>query len=101
MLRAVVVTGVALTLAVPAANALAQSNYPSRPVRIVVPYAPGGGTDINARNVAPKLHDLWRQTVVIDNRPGGNAMIGADIVAKATPDGHTILLSTSSEIVTV
>ena len=101
MLRAVVVTGVALTLAVPAANALAQSNYPSRPVRIVVPYAPGGGTDINARNVAPKLHDLWRQTVVIDNWPGGNAMIGADIVAKATPDGHTILLSTSSEIVTV
>ncbi len=101
MLRAVVVTGVALTLAVPAANALAQSNYPSRPVRIVVPYAPGGGTDINARNVAPKLHDLWRQTVVIDNRLGGNAMIGADIVAKATPDGHTILLSTSSEIVTV
>ena len=101
MLRAVVVTGVALTLAVPAANALAQSNYPSRPVRIVVPYALGGGTDINARNVAPKLHDLWRQTVVIDNRLGGNAMIGADIVAKATPDGHTILLSTSSEIVTV
>ena len=72
-----------------------------RPVRIVVPYAPGGRTDINARNVAPKLNDLWRQSVVIDNRPGGNAMIGADIVAKAAPDGHTILLSTSSEIVTV
>jgi tripartite-type tricarboxylate transporter receptor subunit TctC len=81
--------------------AVAQANYPSRPVRIVVPYAPGGGTDINARNVAPKLTERWKQTVVIDNRPGGNAMIGADIVAKATPDGHTILLSTSSEIVTV
>ena len=79
----------------------AQADYPSRPVRIVVPYAPGGGTDINARNVAPKLTELWHQSVVIDNRPGGNAMIGADIVAKAAPDGYTMLLSTSSEIVTV
>ena len=79
----------------------AQTHYPVRPVRIVVPYAPGGGTDINARNVAPKLTERWKHTVVIDNRPGGNAMIGADIVAKAAPDGHTILLSTSSEIVTV
>jgi tripartite-type tricarboxylate transporter receptor subunit TctC len=91
--------GAVISCVVPAA--VAQSNYPSRPVRIVVPYAPGGGTDINARNVAPKLTERWKQTVVIDNRPGGNAMIGADIVAKATPDGHTILLSTSSEIVTV
>jgi tripartite-type tricarboxylate transporter receptor subunit TctC len=82
----------------PSAN---QAAYPQRPVRIVVPYAPGGGTDINARNVAPRLTERWKQTVVIDNRPGGNAMIGADIVAKAAPDGHTLLLSTSSEIVTV
>jgi tripartite-type tricarboxylate transporter receptor subunit TctC len=79
----------------------AESNFPARPVRIVVPYAPGGGTDINARNVAPRLSERWKQTVVIDNRPGGNAMIGADIVAKAAPDGHTLLLSTSSEIATV
>ena len=79
----------------------AEATFPQRPVRIVVPYAPGGGTDINARNVAPKLTERWKHTVVIDNRPGGNAMIGADIVAKATPDGHTILLSTSSEIATV
>ena len=94
-----IVIGTALaTFAVPGASA--QSNYPSRPVRIVVPYAPGGGTDINARNVAPKLTERWNQTVVIDNRPGGNAMIGADIVAKATPDGYTVLLSASSEIVT-
>lgn len=101
MSRWLFVMGIVGTLGVTAAGVQAQSHYPSRPVRIVVPYAPGGGTDINARNVAPKLHDLWRQTVVIDNRPGGNAMIGADIVAKAAPDGHTILLSTSSEIVTV
>ena len=101
MVRFFALTGIATTLSVLPVCVHAQHNYPLRPVRIVVPYAPGGGTDINARNVAPKLHDLWRQTVVIDNRPGGNAMIGADIVAKAAPDGHTILLSTSSEIVTV
>jgi tripartite-type tricarboxylate transporter receptor subunit TctC len=82
------------------AAAVAQANYPSRPVRIVVPYAPGGGTDINARNVAPRLTERWGQTVVIDNRPGGNAMIGTDIVAKAAPDGYTVLMSASSEIVT-
>ena len=95
------VIGIAL-LAVGAfsAAAQAQTNYPSRPVRIVVPYAPGGGTDINARNVALRLTDRWGQTVVIDNRPGGNAMIGADIVAKAAPDGYTVLMSASSEIVT-
>ncbi len=90
-----------MALAAFAAAAQTQTNYPARPVRIVVPYAPGGGTDINARNVAPKLTERWGQTVVVDNRPGGNAMIGADIVAKAAPDGHTILLSTSSEIATV
>ena len=84
-----------------ACSATAQTQYPVRAVRVVVPYAPGGGTDINARNVAPKLSERWKQSVVVDNRPGGNAMIGADIVAKAAPDGHTILLSTSSEIVTV
>lgn len=87
-------------LAMTVFGAQAQSNYPSRPVRIVVPYAPGGGTDINARNIAPKLQERWGQTVVVDNRPGGNAMIGADIVAKATPDGYTVLLSASSEMVT-
>lgn len=78
----------------------AQSNYPARPIRIVVPYAPGGGTDINARQVQPKLQERWGQTAVVDNRPGGNAMIGADIVAKAAPDGYTVLMSASSEIAT-
>lgn len=98
--QAVAVIAASLCVAAPSRAADSMS-YPVRPVRIVVPYAPGGGTDINARNVAPKLAERWRQSVVIDNRPGGNAMIGADIVAKAAPDGHTILLSTSSEIVTV
>ncbi len=96
----------ALTVTAAMASALvslpvsAQGNYPSRPVRIVVPYAPGGGTDINARQVQPKLFERWGHTPVIDNRPGGNAMIGADIVAKAAPDGYTVLMSASSEIAT-
>lgn len=90
----------AVALAGWCAVAAAQSSYPSRPIRIVVPYAAGGGTDINARNVAPKLTERWGQSVVIDNRPGGNAQIGTEIVARAVPDGHTILFSASSEIVT-
>ena len=78
----------------------AQPDYPKRPIRIVVPYSVGGGTDINARSVAPKLAERWGQQIVVDNRPGGNAIIGTDIVAKAVPDGHTILFSASSEIAT-
>ncbi len=82
-----------------ATHAQAQS-YPNRSVRIIVPYAAGGGTDINARPVAQKLTERWGQSVVVDNRPGGNAMIGADAVAKAAPDGYTLLFHASSEIVT-
>ena len=82
-----------------AATAAAQP-YPNRPVRIIVPYAAGGGTDLNARPVAQKLTERWGQSVVVDNRPGGNAMIGSDAVAKAAPDGYTLLFHASSEIVT-
>ncbi|MEO7728323.1 MAG: tripartite tricarboxylate transporter substrate binding protein [Burkholderiales bacterium] len=81
------------------AMAAAQS-YPNRPVRIIVPYAAGGGTDLNARPVAQKLTERWGQSVVVENRSGGNAMIGTDAVAKAPPDGYTILFHASSEIVT-
>jgi tripartite-type tricarboxylate transporter receptor subunit TctC len=90
--------GVAFALC--AAAAPAQQDYPQRPIRVVVPYAAGGGTDINARSVAPRLTERWGQTVVIDNRPGGNAQIGTEIVARAAPDGYTLLFSASSEIVT-
>lgn len=74
--------------------------YPNRTVRFIVPYAPGGGTDLNARPVAQKLTERWGQSVVVDNRPGGNAGIGTDLVAKSTPDGYTLLFHASSEIVT-
>ncbi len=95
---AAALAAVALAAGVP--PAAAQQNYPQRPVRVVVPYAPGGGTDINARSIAPILIEQFGQQVVVDNRPGGNAIIGTNIVAKAAPDGYTVLFSASSEIVT-
>jgi len=68
------------------------SAYPSQPLRIVVPYPAGGATDTLARLVATKLQESWRQTVVVENKPGASGTIGNDMVAKAPRDGHTILL---------
>lgn len=73
--------------------------FPARPVRIVVPFAPGGATDIVTRIVATRLTEAWGQSVVVDNRAGAGGNIGGDIVAKAVADGHTILM-TSGSIVT-
>jgi tripartite-type tricarboxylate transporter receptor subunit TctC len=64
--------------------------YPSRPIRFIVPFPPGGGADVLARAVAPKLQEIWGQSLIIDNRAGGNAMIGMDMLAKAPADGYTI-----------
>ncbi|MDP3135575.1 MAG: tripartite tricarboxylate transporter substrate binding protein [Burkholderiaceae bacterium] len=74
----------------------AQASFPSRPITIVVPFAAGGATDQIARRVAQSLKDKLGQPVVIDNRPGANGSIGAAYVAKARPDGYTILYGTSS-----
>jgi tripartite-type tricarboxylate transporter receptor subunit TctC len=76
-------------------------NYPAKPIRIVTPYAPGGTADILSRVVALKLSEAWGLQVVIDNRPGASGMIGADIVAKAAPDGYTILMAYVAEIAIV
>jgi tripartite-type tricarboxylate transporter receptor subunit TctC len=76
--------------------AVGQSNYPAKPVRIVVPSSAGGGTDIIARIVAPKLTQALGQQVVIDNRPGAGTMIGGELVAKAPPDGYTLLMCVST-----
>jgi len=73
--------------------------YPTKPIRFVVTFAAGGGTDIFARAIAQKFNEAWGQPVVVDNRAGGNGNIGTDMVAKAPPDGYTILLTTNATIV--
>ena len=83
--------------AVFSAMAMAQS-YPTRPVRFVVPIAPGGAGDIVARTVAAKLSDLWGGQVIVDNRGGANTIIGTDFVAKAKPDGYTWLLGVQGSL---
>jgi tripartite-type tricarboxylate transporter receptor subunit TctC len=85
----------ALTLAIPA-PARAQDNYPSSPIRIVYGFAAGGGGDLVARVLAQKLSTQMNANVFVENRPGANQNIGAAFVAKSAPDGHTLLLNTSS-----
>jgi tripartite-type tricarboxylate transporter receptor subunit TctC len=74
-------------------------DYPNKPIRFVVTFAPGGGTDIFARAIAAKFTEAWGQPIIVDNRAGGNGNIGTDVVAKALPDGYTILLTTNATIV--
>lgn len=76
----------------------AQQDYPTRPVRMVVAYPPGGSNDYVARVLAPRMTEIFGRQVVVDNRGGGNTIIGTDAVAKSTPDGHTMLLSGSSQV---
>ncbi|MBA3506342.1 MAG: tripartite tricarboxylate transporter substrate binding protein [Betaproteobacteria bacterium] len=73
--------------------------YPSKPVRIIVPYPPGGASDITARVVADKLTQMWKQSVIVDNRPGATGILGTDLVAKAAPDGYTLGLVASSQAI--
>jgi tripartite-type tricarboxylate transporter receptor subunit TctC len=81
-----------LTLALFAAGASAQG-YPTKPIRIIVPYAAGGTSDILARQIGPELNKVWGQPVVVENKPGANGNVGADFVAKSAPDGYTLLLT--------
>jgi tripartite-type tricarboxylate transporter receptor subunit TctC len=77
--------------------AMAQS-YPTKPIRLVIPYAAGGGTDLTARPIAVRLTERLGRQVLLDNRPGGAGMIGAELVAKSPPDGYTVLVSAASEM---
>lgn len=81
-----------------AQNAVAQ-NYPSKSIRFLVGYAPGGGTDIMARTVAAKLTESLGQQVIVDNRPGANANVAAEIASKATPDGYTVMFISVSHAI--
>jgi tripartite-type tricarboxylate transporter receptor subunit TctC len=89
---------VAALTAVAFSAVLHAQTYPNKVIRIVVPYPPGGGADITARPIAQMLSERWGQPVVIENRGGASGMIGADIVAKAPPDGYTIMVSASAEV---
>ena len=71
----------------------ASSGYPNKPIRVIVPYAAGGTSDILARQIGPKLTDAWGQPVIVENRPGANGNVGAEFVAKSAPDGYTLLLT--------
>jgi len=96
MLRKIALWTMSATLAAAAATAGAQSNYPNRPVRVIVPSSAGGGTDIVARIIAPELTKRLGQQVVIDNRPGAGTMIGIELASKAPADGYNLLMGLST-----
>jgi len=90
----------ALTLTVACAAAFAfAADYPVKPVRVVVPFAPGGSSDSAARMIGSKLGEVWGQQVLIDNRPGGSTTIGAGFVSRAAADGYTLLLANANHVV--
>jgi tripartite-type tricarboxylate transporter receptor subunit TctC len=93
--HAIAVVTLALTLA---AEAAAQG-YPTKPIRFVVPYAPGGNTDILARLIGQKLSEAWGQQVIIDNRPGAAGTVGAELVARAPADGYTLIMGSFGNII--
>ena len=85
---------IALTIAALAAMPAAAQIYPSRQIELVVPFVAGGTTDTVARLISQRLSDRWGQPVIVSNRPGGGSSIGTSQVAKAAPDGHTLMVTT-------
>jgi len=97
--RCIVLTALALSAAPAAAQAPTEAPYPTRPVRIIVPFPPGGPADIVARVIGQKMSENFGQPVVIENRPGGNTAIGAQVAARALPDGHTLFIPMDTTLV--
>jgi tripartite-type tricarboxylate transporter receptor subunit TctC len=89
-----------LTAAAPSAAAYAQTAFPTRPVKMIVPYPPGGGTDLLARALAQQLGQKWRQSVIVENVGGAGGNLGAEQVARAAPDGYTLLFASPGPIAT-
>ena len=77
----------------------AEQAYPTKPIRFVVPFAPGGQSSLLARLLGQKLTERWGQPVILDNRPGGNTIIGTETLARSTPDGYTLMLTTNSHVI--
>jgi len=89
------ITAALFVVAFVCSGARSASAYPDRAVRIIVPYAPGGGNDTLARMLGRKLEELWRKPVIIENKAGGNTIIATESVSRLEPDGYTILMVTT------
>ena len=98
-MKAIVQVLSAALLALSSAWALAQGAYPNRPIRLIVPYPPGGSTTAASQLLAPRLAKSMGQQVIVDNRPGGNTVIGSQATARAPADGYTVLLVTSTHAI--
>ena len=97
----VIVRCAAVLMCALAAPALAQQDYPVRPMRIIVPFLPGGATDLLGRLLSQRFYAAWGQTAPVENRPGAGGNIGGDVVAKSAPDGYTLLMTSASVTVNV
>src|SRR2546426_11040125 len=89
----------ATTVCMQPARAQDPADYPSKPIHILVGFTPGGGPDITARYIAQKLGDVWKQQVIVDNRPGAGGTLAAGMVARAAPDGATLLSVSSAHAI--
>jgi len=96
--RTAVATVLAVAAALGATSASAQE-YPTKPVKIIVPFAPGGSADVFGRAVAVRLQEVMKQTFIVENRPGAGSLIGTEAVAKSAPDGYTLLLMSNTHTV--